>query len=89
MKHWTMPVIALLFSGVGLAQELAARPAPRTGEDQYARVASLEASQRLPNLAVHRRVEAVQSIRPIQRQSGNTATDIKQNRLVAHGYFSS
>jgi hypothetical protein len=33
MKHWTMPVtIALLFSGVGLAQELAARPAPRTGD---------------------------------------------------------
>ena len=33
MKHWTMPVtIALLFSGVSLAQELAARPAPRTGD---------------------------------------------------------
>jgi hypothetical protein len=29
MKHWTMLVtIALLFSGVSLAQELAARPAP-------------------------------------------------------------
>jgi hypothetical protein len=33
MKHWTMLVtIALLFSGVSLAQELAARPAPRTGD---------------------------------------------------------
>ena len=33
MKHWTMPVaIALLFSGVSPAQELAARPAPRTGD---------------------------------------------------------
>jgi hypothetical protein len=31
MKHWTMLVtIALLFSGVSLAQELAARPAPST-----------------------------------------------------------
>src|ERR1700719_4582035 len=33
MKHWTMLVtIALLFSGVSLAQELAARPAPSTGD---------------------------------------------------------
>ena len=33
MKHWTMPVaIALLFSGVSPAQELAARPAPSTGD---------------------------------------------------------
>ena len=33
MKHWTMPVaIALLFSGVSLAQERVARPAPRTGD---------------------------------------------------------
>src|SRR3977135_1970227 len=33
MKHWRMLVtIALLFSGVSLAQELAARPAPSTGD---------------------------------------------------------
>lgn len=33
MKHWTMLVtIALLFSGVSLAQERAARPAPSTGD---------------------------------------------------------
>jgi hypothetical protein len=33
MKHWTMLVtIALLFSGVSLAQERVARPAPRTGD---------------------------------------------------------
>jgi hypothetical protein len=33
MKHWTMLVtIALLFSGVSLAQECVARPAPRTGD---------------------------------------------------------
>ena len=33
MKHWTMLVtIALLFSGVSLAQERAARPAPRTSD---------------------------------------------------------
>ena len=33
MKHWTMLVtIALRFSGVSLAQERAARPAPRTGD---------------------------------------------------------
>src|SRR5260370_38595878 len=33
MKHWTMLVtIAVLFSGVSLAQELAARPAPSTGD---------------------------------------------------------
>jgi hypothetical protein len=33
MKHWTMLVpIALLFGGVSLAQELAARPAPSTGD---------------------------------------------------------
>jgi Protein of unknown function (DUF5818) len=33
MKHWTMLVtVALLFSGVSLAQELAPRPAPRTGD---------------------------------------------------------
>jgi hypothetical protein len=33
MKHWTMLVtIALLFSGVSLAQERDARPAPRTGD---------------------------------------------------------
>jgi Protein of unknown function (DUF5818) len=33
MKHWTMLVtIALLFSGVSLAQERVARPAPGTGD---------------------------------------------------------
>jgi len=33
MKHWTMLVtIALLFSGVSLAQEPVARPAPRTDD---------------------------------------------------------
>src|SRR5260370_35523517 len=33
MKHWTMLVtIAVLFSGVSLAQELAAQPAPSTGD---------------------------------------------------------
>ena len=33
MKHWTMLVtIALLFSGVSLAQERDSRPAPRTGD---------------------------------------------------------
>src|SRR3981081_2356953 len=33
MKHWTMLVtIVLLFGGVSLAQELAARPAPSTGD---------------------------------------------------------
>src|SRR5258707_5508124 len=33
MKHWTTLVtIAVLFSGVSLAQELAAQPAPSTGD---------------------------------------------------------
>jgi Protein of unknown function (DUF5818) len=34
MKHWTMlvTIALLLFSGVSLAQELVARPAPRTGD---------------------------------------------------------
>jgi hypothetical protein len=68
-----------------LAEVLPGAETPaRTGQDQHARAVAGDAAERVTQLRMHRGIEAVESLGPVQRDARDRSRDVIQDRLVAH-----